>query len=195
MKQFTERQRQIIDASIDLIGNRSIHALTIKNIAKEIKLTEGAIYKHFLSKNDILLGIVQMFQQRAAKTIKESHNSDVPALEQIGNIFTHHIDFFVQKPAITAVIFSESLFQSDTNLSKEWFSLVKMHEKELRCVVERGRIHKEISCDMGDKEIIRIIVGSIRYTVTKWHLSSYSFDLKAECFLVIDGFKKMLVTH
>ena len=53
MKQFTERQRQIIDTSIDLIGNRSIHALTIKNIAKEIKLTEGAIYRHFFSKNDI----------------------------------------------------------------------------------------------------------------------------------------------
>ena len=194
MKQFTERQGQIIYASIDLIDNRSIHGLTIKNIANEIKLTEGAIYRHFSSKNDILLGIVQMFQERIEKAINESYDSDVTAFGQIEIIFTRHIEFYVEQPAVTAVVFSESLFQSDTNLSKEWLNLVTMHEKELNCVVERGQINKEISCDIDDKEIIRIIIGSIRYIVTKWRLSSYSFDLKTECSLVIDGLKKMLAT-
>lgn len=193
MKPFTKRQRQIIEASINLIADRSIHALTIKNIAKEIQLTEGAIYRHFASKNDILLGIVQMFQQTAEKNLKESCHSDRPALEQIELIFSRHVQFFIEKPAVTAVIFSESIFQSETNLSKQVFKLLEMHEKALHCIIERGQKQNEIRSDLEDKELIRIIIGSIRYTVTKWRLSNYEFDLKEECALILNGLKKLLV--
>jgi len=192
MESFTERQKQIINASIDLIADKSINALTTKNIAKEIKLTEGAIYRHFSSKNDIMLGIIQMFQQTAYKTLKESCTSDVPALEQIDAIFMRHIQFFIEKPAVTAVIFSESIFQNNTELSKEVFKLLEMHEKALHCIIERGQKYKELRSDIEDKEIIRVIIGSIRYTVTKWRLSGYKFDLKVECALIIDSLKKLL---
>ncbi len=195
MKAFTARQKQIINASINLIATQSIYALTTKNIAKEIKLTEGAIYRHFSSKNDILLGIIQMFQQKAYRTLKESCTSDVPALEQIEAIFTQHIYFFIEKPAVTAVIFSESIFQSDNHLSKEVFKLLEMHEKALHCIIERGQKQKEIRCDVDDKELIRVIIGSMRYTVTKWRLSGYSFDLEAEGVLIINGLKVLLVAQ
>lgn len=195
MEPFSERQKQIINASIGLIAEKSIQALTIKNIAQKIKLTEGAIYRHFSSKNDILLGILQSFQQTALKTLKESCASDTPALEQIETIFTRHVHYFSEKPAVTAVIFSESIFQNDTQLSKEVFNLLEMHEKALNCIIERGQKHNEIRNDIGEKELIRIIIGSIRYTVTKWRLSGYSFDLKTECALILDCLKKLLVAQ
>jgi len=192
MEPFTERQKQIINASIDLIAEKSIQALTIKNIAKKIKLTEGAIYRHFSSKNDILLSILRLFQQTAQKTLKESCTSDMPALEQIEAVFTRNIHYFSKKPAVTAVIFSESIFQSDTLLSKEVFKLLEMHEKALNCIIDRGQAHHEIRKDIQKKELIRVIIGSIRYTVTKWRLSGYSFDLKKECALILDCLKKLL---
>ena len=195
MKKITKRQRQIIDASIDLIAERSISALTIKNIAQEVELTEGAIYRHFASKKAILLGILQLFHHTAEKTLVECCQSDSAALDQIEEIFTRHVSFFCEKPAVTAVIFSESIFQNNNELSMEVYSLMKMHEKALHCIVKRGRKNNEILCDIGDKEIIRLVIGSIRYTVTKWNLSSYDFDLKLECSLVLAGLNKMLATH
>ena len=169
--------------------------MTIKNIARKIELTEGAIYRHFPSKNDILLGILQSFQGTALKTLKESCSSDISALEQIETIFTRHVHYFIEKPAVTAVIFSESIFQNETTLSKEVFKLLEMHEKALNCIIERGQKHNEIRSDIGEKELIRVIIGSIRYTVTKWRLSGYSFDLKKEFTLVLDCLKKLLVAQ
>ena len=195
MKSFTERQKQIINASIDLIAAQSINALTTKNIAKAIKLTEGAIYRHFTSKNEILLGIIQMFQQTAYKTLKESCSSDVPSLEQIETIFTRHTQFFIEKPAVTAVIFSESIFQNNTELSQEVFKLLEMHEKALHCIIEKGQKRKEIRDDIAEKEIIRVIIGTMRYTVTKWRLSGYMFDLKTECALMTESLKKLLIAQ
>lgn len=195
MEPFSERQKQIINASIDLIAEKSIQALTIKNIAKKIELTEGAIYRHFSSKNDILLGILQSFQGTALKTLKESCASDIPALEQIESIFTRNVHYFSKKPAVTAVIFSESIFQNDTSLSQEVFKLLEMHEKALNCIIERGQKRDEIRNDISEKELIRIIIGSIRYTVTKWRLSGYRFDLNKECALILDCLKKLLMAQ
>lgn len=196
MELFSERQQQIIDASIELIAEKSIQALTIKNIAGKIKLTEGAIYRHFSSKNEILLGILQIFQQKAQKTLTESCNriSVKPAFDKIEDIFTHHVRYFSEHPAVTAVIFSESIFQNDTRLSKEVFKLLQMHEQALSCIIEKGQGRHEIRDDIDEKEIIRVILGAMRYTVTKWRLSGYDFDLKVECTLILTSLKKILAT-
>jgi AcrR family transcriptional regulator len=194
VESFSERQEQIIDASIELISEQSIQALTIKNIAKKINVTDGAIYRHFPSKTSILLGIIVPFQRQAEKTLKESCASKIPAIFQIESIFTRHFEYFIKKPAVTSVIFSESIFQNDSLLAKEVFKLLEMHERALSCIIQRGHKNHEIRDDILEKEIIRVIIGSVRYTVTKWRLSNYSFDLKAEGALMLDCLIKLLST-
>ena len=193
MEHFTERQHQIMNASIELIAEQSIQGLTIKNIAKKIKLTEGAIYRHFASKNDILQGILQSFKETSKKTLIESCASELPALEQIKIIFTRNVQYFCGKPAVTAVIFSESIFQNDARLSKEVFKLLEMHEKALNCIFERGQEQDEIRNDIDKKELTMVVIGSIRYTVKKWRLSDFDFDLKEEFDLILNSLVKMLV--
>jgi AcrR family transcriptional regulator len=194
MEPFSERQEQIINASIELISEQSIQALTIRNIAKKINVTDGAIYRHFPSKTSILLGIILPFQQQAEKTLKEACSLKIPVIAQLESIFTRHFEYFVKKPAVTAVIFSESIFQNDSLLAKEVFKLLEMHEEALSCLIERGHKYHEIRNDIPEKELIRVIIGSIRYTVTKWRLSNYSFDLMAEGTLILDCLKKLLST-
>jgi len=51
---LTDRQIEIINKSIDIIATKGIQGLTIKNLSKEIGISEPAIYRHFESKTDIL---------------------------------------------------------------------------------------------------------------------------------------------
>ncbi len=52
MNDFTVRQKQIIQESIQLIADKGIQGLTIKNISKSIGISEPAIYRHFDNKNN-----------------------------------------------------------------------------------------------------------------------------------------------
>ncbi len=45
MKELTKRQKEIIQVSIELISEKSIQGLTIKNLAEKLSITEGAIYR------------------------------------------------------------------------------------------------------------------------------------------------------
>ena len=44
---YTERQQEIINKSIEIIATKGIQGLTIKNLSKEIGVSEPAIYRHF----------------------------------------------------------------------------------------------------------------------------------------------------
>ena len=55
---LTEKQLLIIDASIELIAEKSIQGFTIKNLSQKIGVTDGAIYRHFESKTEILQNIL-----------------------------------------------------------------------------------------------------------------------------------------
>ena len=67
MNSLTERQGEILDASINIISKKGIQNLTIKNISNEIGFSEPAIYRHFESKIEILLTILSMFENQMRK--------------------------------------------------------------------------------------------------------------------------------
>jgi len=192
MTELTDKQRQIVEAAIELISEKSIQGLTIKNLSQKIGLTEGAIYRHFESKLDILLTILYSFQNEARNLLGNYCNSDRSAIEMIEEIFQHHFEYFVDKPAVTSVIFSESIFQNDSRLVKEVFRLLEMHEKALSCIIVKGQETGEIKSNIADKEYVRIIIGSIRYTVTKWRLTGFEFDLLEEGKLMLKSIKEIL---
>ena len=43
--ELSERQKEIINASLELIAESGIQSLTIKNLSKKIGLVESAIYR------------------------------------------------------------------------------------------------------------------------------------------------------
>ncbi len=190
---FSKRQQEIIDTSIELIAELGIQGFTIKNLSKRIGVTEGALYRHFDSKTQILYNILKAFQNESAITLDKACSSERPAMEEISNIFFHHFNYFAEKPAVAAVIFSESIFQNDNLLSHEVFKLLQMHEDALMCIINKGQITGEIRNGAISKvQLVRMIIGSIRYTVTKWRLSNYEFDIQSEGKILLENLKELL---
>ncbi len=191
---FTKKQQEIIEISIELIADLGIQGFTIKNLSMRVGVTEGAIYRHFESKTEILHSILKAFQYESASTLESACSSEQPAMEEIEKIFAHHFNYFDKKPAVAAVIFSESIFQNDNLLSKEVFKLLKMHEDALMCIISRGQLNGEIRNEGISKvQLVRMIIGSIRYTVTKWRLSNYEFNIIDEGKILLESIKLLLI--
>ncbi len=189
----SKKQQQIIEASIQIISDMGIQGFTINNLASKIGVTDGAIYRHFKSKTEILHSILISFQNESTITLDKECASEEPAIKLIENIFTHHFNYFSQKPAVAAVIFSESIFQNNSLLSKEVTKLLQMHEDALTCIISKGQRSGEIrNKNISETQLVRMIIGSIRYTVTKWRLSNYSFDIKKEGELLLKNMKILL---
>jgi len=115
----TERQTQIIEASIEIISQKGIQGLTIKNLSKKIGISEPAIYRHFDSKTEILLTLLNNFKEMATflgGLMKENGGS---AAEKIEFMFSRIIAIFTETPSLISVIFSEEIFKNEEILKSK----------------------------------------------------------------------------
>ena len=184
---FTERQIEIMEAATHRIDKFGIQELTIKNLAADINLSEAALYRHFKSKNEIMLGLLNYFisemRGRISKIInkKECKASDLLT--------------FVQKPSIVSVIFSESIFHFNKELSTTVSEMMEMMQKQIEGIVKKGQEDGSISKIVGISTLTIIIMGGMRITVLKWKLSGHQSDLVKDGRKVLDGILKMVETN
>jgi len=62
-KLFLAREQRIIDAAIELFLEESIDRITVSKIAVRAGIGKGTVYKHFLTKNEILIRIILDYEQ------------------------------------------------------------------------------------------------------------------------------------
>ncbi len=67
----TPRERIIITAARRLFGSKGFHATTTAELAAEASVSMGQIYRHFSSKDDIILSIVE---ENARARVAEMHS-------------------------------------------------------------------------------------------------------------------------
>ena len=86
MNNLTERQKEIVKTSIDIISDRGIQNLTIKNLSKKIGISEPAIYRHFKNKMEILLSVLSRFENQICKNEILKDSEENSPMEQLFSI-------------------------------------------------------------------------------------------------------------
>lgn len=190
---FTERQKEIMEAATRRIDEFGIQELTIKNLASDIQLSEAALYRHFKSKNEILLGLLTYFilemKERVASIVADKNENPAVLLKQI---FASQLNTFVKRPAIVSVIFSEGIFQFNKELSAKVSAMMDLMQTHINVIVKRGQdlgIFREL---IGPSTMSTIIMGSMRMTVLKWKLSGHKSNLIKDGNTVLTGLLKMI---
>jgi AcrR family transcriptional regulator len=174
---LSKRQQQIIEASVKLIDEKGIQGFTIKNLSKEIGISEGGIYRHFESKVMILSAILDTFKQKINEYCKSSEDrKNIPAEEQIHDFFSMIFKLFTANPALISVIFAEEIFQNEPTLTIKVLDIQIINEEIIKEMIKGLSLNPKLS--NSDSEIITIIFfGSVRLLVRKWKLENYSFNL------------------
>jgi AcrR family transcriptional regulator len=193
MNTFTDRQKEIIDVSIKIIAEKGIQQLTIKNISKSMGISEPAIYRHFDCKMDILLAILSHFKKNSHIISSKIISNKTSSIKQIESIFINHFKQFAANTALSAVIFSEEIFQNDKRLAEQVNLIMLLNQNMFIKIIKKGQQNNEIRSDISEKQLSIIIMGALRLIVAKWRLSKYSFDLEQEGAEMWNSIKKVIV--
>lgn len=193
---FSDRQIEIIEAATKRIDEHGIQDLTIKTLAADLNLSEAALYRHFKSKNDILLGLLTYFiEEMKVRLAIIMTNKDKSPSELLIALFDSQLKTFVAKPSIVSVIFSESIFQFNKELSSTVSSMMELMQNHIESIVKKGQSDGSFSRIVGVSTTTTIIMGGMRITVLKWKLSGHKSDLIKDGNKVLKGILKMLQSN
>lgn len=193
---FSERQIEIIEAATKRIDEHGIQDLTIKTLAADLNLSEAALYRHFKSKNEILLGLLTYFiEEMKGRLDAVLSNKDRSPSELLKDLFDSQLKTFVQKPSVVSVIFSESIFQFNKELSSTVSAMMELMQNHIESIVKKGQANGSFSKIVGVSTTTTIIMGGMRITVLKWKLSGHKSDLIKDGNKVLNGILKMVETN
>ena len=177
---FSDRQQQIIEESIKIIDEKGIQGLTIKNLSKAIGISEPGIYRHFESKTEILLSILNNFKEMAIMLSEMMETYEATAVEKIGFMFSKMLELFSETPSMVSVIFSEEIFKNEEVLKIKIVEILNLHAQTLENIISKGQSEMNIRGDIDEKSLALLAMGSLRLLVKKWDMNNHNFNLSAE---------------
>src|SRR5690554_1931841 len=191
--EFTDRQIEIMEAATARIDQHGIQNLTIKNLAADINLSEPALYRHFKSKNEILLSLLNYFfleMKTRISTISVDANTTAP--DELRAIFSSQLKTFSDKPAIVSVIFAESIFHFDKSLSDKVAEIMDLMPGVVKTTIQRGQDMGQFGTLIHASTMTAVITGGMRMAVLKWKISSNKANLEKDGMIALNGILKMI---
>jgi TetR/AcrR family transcriptional regulator, fatty acid metabolism regulator protein len=175
--QYSDRQIQIINAAINLIGEGGIQLLTTKNLAREVGVSEPTLYRHFSNKVDILHQVLGYLRSRIVQRLQDIQTSGHTPSEKLQELVTRQFAAFTNRPEIVVVLLSEGLYQNNKELSALVFSIMQDSLAYYIKVIKEGQDSGEFRNDLPPERFAFMIIGSMRFCVIQWYLSGFTYDL------------------
>ena len=189
---WTERQKELIIKTIAIIAQHGIQEFTTKNLAKNMGISEAAIYRHFQSKNEILSNIIDYLDQISDETLNESNQSQFNSFEKAKNFVLSRFKLFSRQPDLAHIMFNNSIFKNDFDLSCKMFSLMSKHQSYLFNNIKKAKEEGIITADIDKDTIFLIIIGPVRLLVNQWIMSKCAFDLEIRGLNLVQELEKLL---
>ncbi len=177
---LSKRQIEIIEAATKLIGKGGVQSLTTKTLAAEMGFSEPALYRHFSDKNEILKSVLMYYREFLRQGLTSIIQSNSTGKEKIKAMIDFQFNHFAKSPAVIMVIFSETSFQFNNQLSQAVSGIMLQKRKMVSTIIASGQEEGSIRTDISPEQLTTMIMGSMRFTILRWRLSNFDFNLVDE---------------
>jgi len=171
------RRKQIIDALRKLIIEYGSENVTVRRIAKEIGVSQGAIYRHFKSKREILDFLIDYIEENLIGDI-EKNDPQANTLEILENILQNHISAIEQRKGVSFLVVAEIISLGDKRLNRKIYDVLNNYIDHIKNIIIRGMRAGEIKAGIDPGMTATTFFSIIQGLVSLWALSNYTFTLE-----------------
>jgi len=172
------RQREIISAARKLIVKYGSEHVTVRRMAKEIGVSEGAIYRHFKSKKDVLSFLVDDIENTLIADINENYVPQANTLETLEKIIQGHISAVEQRRGVTFQVIAEIISLGEKKLNNKAYNVISRYTERIKELLSEGVASGVIKQDIDVEAAATLFFGMTQGLVNTWALSNYSFNLE-----------------
>jgi AcrR family transcriptional regulator len=171
------RQKQIVSAARRLIVKYGSEHVTVRRMAKEIGVTEGAIYRHFRSKSDVLSFLVDDIEETLIGDIEKNNKKGLGTVTTLENIMIDHISAIQQRKGVSFQVIAEIISLGDKKLNQKIYQVIENYIAEIRKILEIGIKEGFVRGDADLDSAALLFFSMTQGLVNLWALSHYKFDL------------------
>ncbi len=174
------RRQEIINAARKIISSRGIENLTVRKIADDLRVTDGALYRHFKSKKEIVSILIDDIGKTLLITIEEAAKESEKPLHKLSDIFVSHLSYAEQRKGITFIVINETLNLKDKSLRRKMFGVINKYLKMIKAILVEGVDSGIFRKDLDITTASIVFFGMVQSIVTLWALSGSKHSLRKD---------------
>ena len=112
-----DRREQILDRASELAAGAGLGQMTMKRIAARVGFSEAAIYRHFATRQALLLGLVDRLEAQLLVPIRAiAAKDELPPAVRLQQVVQHHLSVVLERHSLPIPLLAEASAAGDPAL-------------------------------------------------------------------------------
>jgi len=157
-----ERRAVTVETVIALAAEQNPSEITTASIAKRMGLTQGAIFRHFTTKDAILEAVMEWVAEKLLSGQEKVLQAGLSPLVALEAIFLAHIDFVAEHPGVPRILFGELQRGESTAAKLMAQSLIRRYAERVRQLLEEGKECGEVDTSLESEAGAILFIGTVQ---------------------------------
>lgn len=157
-----KRRMATIEAVVELAGEQNPSEITTAAIAERMGVTQGAIFRHFSTKDAILQAVMEWVAERLMSRIEKAVNAESSPLAALESMFMAHVDFITMHPGIPRMLVGELQRSEDTAPKRMVQTLIRRYSDRLNLLFDQGKTCGEVDRNLDKETAATLFIGTIQ---------------------------------
>lgn len=157
-----ERRAVTVEAVIALAAEQNPSEITTAAIAKHMNLTQGALFRHFPSKEALWQAVMEWVAERLFVRLDKAAQTSPSCLDALEAMFMTHINFVADHPGGLRILFGELQRAADTPAKQTARMLMSRYGERLRSLIGQGKSRGELAADVDATAAAALFIGMIQ---------------------------------
>lgn len=162
-----ERRAVTIEAVIDLASSQNPAEITTEAIARHMKLSQGAIFRHFASKEAIWQGVMGWIAERLLSRVDAAARGESSPTRALTAMFNANIAFVREHPGVPRLLFGELQKSGDSIPKRMVRTILSSYSDRIVELLDEGKLSGEFRPDLNTQAAALLYVGTIQGLVMR----------------------------
>jgi len=154
-----ERRAATVEAVVALAAQTNPSDISTTAIAKHMGVTQGALFKHFPTKELIIEAVMGWVADRLLARIDAATRKAATPLAALEAVFMTHVEFVTIHPGVPRMLFGELQRAEMTGPKRLVQALIARYSERVRALLAQGKAAGEIRANMDEGSAALLFVG------------------------------------
>ena len=173
MPQKISRKEQILQALAHMLENAPGERITTSALAKEVGVSEAALYRHFPSKAKMFEGLIEFIEEALFTRISMILSDEPTALIRCERILTLLLGFCEKNPGLTRILTGDALAGETERLRQRVFQLFERLDTQLKQILREAEIKEGLRTKMTVGTTANVLLATAEGRIAQYVRSEF----------------------
>jgi AcrR family transcriptional regulator/uncharacterized protein (DUF2249 family) len=173
-----ERRGQIVEATLALLADTPADRITTRQVAREVGISQPALFRHFRSRDEILEAAVAHTRVQLEKLASGALAREDSPLESVCALVRGLVDHVARNPGMPRLLFYDVATGEDARYHAPLKHLVSMQRALLGELVRRAQGAGAVSRAVDPTRAAGLLVAVLQGAMLQWQLSDRESPLE-----------------